>query len=144
MYSDNHHGDGRIALWCKAPSGARRSWLLPIPGISSSRRTSGTDGWLGIHLDKGLDWGVVAGLVKDGYLEAAAETLPPPAGSARQRSRAPESRSDRRLRPPQEVPRNPLSLFGHERSGISLRKFWLPGLSRAYHAPLRPTTEGCS
>ena len=32
-------------------------------------------GWLGIELDQGLEWGVVAGLVRDGYLEAAPKRL---------------------------------------------------------------------
>ena len=35
----------------------------------------GKAGWIGIHLDKGLDWGIVAGLVKDGYLEIAPKKL---------------------------------------------------------------------
>ncbi len=35
----------------------------------------GPQGWLGIHLNRGLDWGVVAGLVRDGYLEAAPKRL---------------------------------------------------------------------
>ena len=35
----------------------------------------GKAGWLGIRLDKGLAWGIVASLVRDGYLEIAPKTL---------------------------------------------------------------------
>lgn len=72
MYSDNHHGDGRIALWCHAPPGAQEILVAADARHFFVPPYVGPDGWLGIHLDKGLDWGVVAGLVKDGYLEAAA------------------------------------------------------------------------
>lgn len=72
MYSDNHHGDGRIALWCKAPSGAQEILVAADPRHFFVPPYVGTEGWLGIHLDQGLAWGIVAGLVKDGYLEAAA------------------------------------------------------------------------
>jgi len=40
MFANNHHGDGRIAVWCNAPSARSRiSWLL-IRNISSFRPTS--------------------------------------------------------------------------------------------------------
>ena len=97
MYSDNHHGDGRIALWCKAPSGAQEILVAADPLHFFVPPYVGTEGWLGIHLDKGLDWGVVAGLVKDGYLEAAARRSRPrraapqggPAPARRPKARTP-------------------------------------------------------
>lgn len=75
MYSDNHHGDGRIALWCqpdhrRQTSGIRErrySGVYAPPGaqeilVAADARHFfvppyvGTEGWLGIHLDKGLDY----------------------------------------------------------------------------------------
>jgi hypothetical protein len=75
MYLDNHHGDGRLALWCKAPPGAQEALVGADPERFFVPPYVGPSGWLGIHLDKGLDWGVIAGLVRDGYLEAAPKRL---------------------------------------------------------------------
>lgn len=75
MLLDNHHGDGRLALWCKAPPGAQESLVGADPERFFVPPYVGPSGWLGIHLDRGLDWGVIAGLVRDGYLEAAPQRL---------------------------------------------------------------------
>ena len=75
MFLNNHHGDGRIALWCKAPPGAQEILVGADPERFFIPPYVGPKGWLGIHLDKDLDWGVVAGLVRDGYLEVAPKRL---------------------------------------------------------------------
>jgi predicted DNA-binding protein (MmcQ/YjbR family) len=75
MYVDNHHGDGRLALWCKAPPGAQEELVRADPDTFFVPPYVGKGGWIGIELDKGLDWGVVAGLVRDGYLEIAPPRL---------------------------------------------------------------------
>jgi hypothetical protein len=71
MFLDNHNGDGRVALWIKAPPGAQEALVVADPERFFRPPYVGAAGWLGVQLDKGLDWGVVAGLVRDGYLEAA-------------------------------------------------------------------------
>jgi hypothetical protein len=75
MYLDNHHGDGRVALWCKAPPGAQEILVGADPERFFVPPYVGPAGWIGIHLDKGLDWGVIAGLVRDGYGEIAPKRL---------------------------------------------------------------------
>jgi hypothetical protein len=75
MFANNHHGDGRIAIWCKAAPGAQEDLVRADPEHFFVPPYVGTAGWIGIHLDKGLDWGVLAGLVKDGYLEVAPKRL---------------------------------------------------------------------
>ncbi|HTR02106.1 MAG TPA: MmcQ/YjbR family DNA-binding protein [Thermoanaerobaculia bacterium] len=75
MYLDNHHGDGRLSLWCKAPPGAQEALVEADPERFFVPPYVGPAGWLGIELDRGLDWGVVAGLVRDAYLEAAPPRL---------------------------------------------------------------------
>jgi hypothetical protein len=72
---DNHHGDGRLALWCKAPPGAQEALVGADPERFFVPPYVGPQGWLGIRLDKGLDWGVIAGLVRDGYIEVAPKRL---------------------------------------------------------------------
>ena len=32
VYADNHHGDGRVALWCNAPPGLQESLVNEDPG----------------------------------------------------------------------------------------------------------------
>jgi len=75
IYLDNHHGDGRLALWCKAPPGAQEALVRADPDAFFVPPYVGKAGWIGIDLDRGLDWGVVAGLVRDGYLEIAPKRL---------------------------------------------------------------------
>ena len=75
MYANNHHGDGRIALWCKAAPGAQEDLVAANPKHFFVPPYVGKAGWLGIRLDRGIDWGLVAGLVRDGYLEVAPRRL---------------------------------------------------------------------
>lgn len=75
MYLDNHHGDGRLALWCKAAPGAQEELVGSDPESFFVPPYVGKAGWVGINLDKGLDWGVIAGLLREGYLEIAPRKL---------------------------------------------------------------------
>jgi hypothetical protein len=75
MYLDNHHGDGRLALWCKAAEGAQEILVESDPDRFFVPPYVGKGGWVGIELDKGLDWGVIEGLLREGYLEIAPKRL---------------------------------------------------------------------
>jgi hypothetical protein len=75
MFANNHHGDGRIALWCKAAPGAQEDLVAANPKHFFVPPYVGKAGWLGVRLDRGLDWGIVAGIVRDGYLEVAPKRL---------------------------------------------------------------------
>jgi hypothetical protein len=75
MVLDDHHGDGRFAVWCAAPQGmqgmlvaadAERFFVPPYVG----RR-----GWLGVRLDRGLDWDELAGIAEDAFAEVAPPRL---------------------------------------------------------------------
>ena len=55
-YVDNHHGDGRLAIWCPAP-----------PGVQGALVTE--------ELDRDLDWDEVGGIVEDAYRLVAPKTL---------------------------------------------------------------------
>ena len=67
-YCFDHHGDGRIALWCKAGPGeqgrlveedSRRYFIPPYLGPR---------GWIGVRLDLGsVYWAGVAFLVRNAY-----------------------------------------------------------------------------
>lgn len=75
MFLDNHHGDDRVAIWCKAPpevqgmlvsADARRFFVPPYVGHK---------GWVGVRLDLDVDWDEVAGIVEDGYRMSAPKRL---------------------------------------------------------------------
>jgi predicted DNA-binding protein (MmcQ/YjbR family) len=77
-YVVNHHGDGRIALWINAPTGAQALYTKEEPKHFFVPPYVGPAGWLGIQLDKGVSWKRVAMLVREAY-----EKVAPPALSAK-------------------------------------------------------------
>jgi len=75
MFVDNHHGDGRVAIWCNAPAGSQQSLVASDPHNLFVPPYVGCKGWLGIRLDRGLDWSIVAALVKEAYRTTAPAQL---------------------------------------------------------------------
>lgn len=96
MYLDNHHGDGRLALWCKAAEGAQEILVESDPDRFFVPPYVGHLGWVGIQLDKGLDWGVIEGLLREGYLEIAPKRLKDQLTGAKPAPRARPARAVRR------------------------------------------------
>ena len=75
MFHDDHHGDGRLAIWCAAPPGVqdlvleeddRRFFVPPYVGHR---------GWLGLRLDVDVDWDEVRAVVQDAYRAVAPKRL---------------------------------------------------------------------
>jgi len=65
------HGDGRKALWIKSDRSTQADLVESDPGAFFVPPYVGPSGWIGVHLDRGLDWGVVEGLLFDGYRSVA-------------------------------------------------------------------------
>ena len=74
-YVVNHHGDGRIALWLPAQRGAQEAHVGADPQRFFVPPYVGPRGWLGVHLDKGIPWQRVAGLVREAYEHVAPRAL---------------------------------------------------------------------
>lgn len=74
-YVINHHGDGRIALWLNAPDGAQEHYVNQEPKHYFVPPYVGPRGWLGVNLDKGISWKVVARLVREAYEKVAPASL---------------------------------------------------------------------
>ncbi len=55
MFVNNHHGDGRIALWLHAPAGMQSVLVEAEPVKFFVPPYVGTSGWIGVHLDKNSD-----------------------------------------------------------------------------------------
>lgn len=75
MYADDVHGDGRTALWLNAEANTQRQFVASDPERFFSPPYVGCKGWIGIRLDRGLDWEVVAQFVREAYLLTAPKRL---------------------------------------------------------------------
>ena len=85
MYMDDHHGDGRLALWCAAPPGAQAAMVDEEPERFFRPPYVGHRGWVGVRLDRDVAWDEIARIVEDSYRCVAPKTSVAklrPAGSA--------------------------------------------------------------
>jgi hypothetical protein len=82
MYLDNHHDDGRLALWCAAPEGMQRALVDGAPEHYFVPPYVGHRGWVGVRLDRDLDWNEIAGAIEEAYLTVAPRKLVEAAGLA--------------------------------------------------------------
>ena len=91
MFMDNHHGDGRLAIWCKAPPGVQAMLVESDPTRFFVPPYVGPRGWVGARLDVNVDWSLIAACVEESYRLIA------PKRSAAKRARSPqESGTDAR------------------------------------------------
>jgi hypothetical protein len=75
MYLDNHHGDGRLALWCAAPEGLQGGLVEAAPEHYFVPPYVGHRGWIGVRLDRDLGWEEIAGVIEDAYVTVAPKAL---------------------------------------------------------------------
>ena len=71
MIDNNHHGSGHVAVWCNAPPGAQEDLVAADPKHFFRPPYVGHKGWLGIRLDSGLAWPVIADLLKQAHAMSA-------------------------------------------------------------------------
>jgi hypothetical protein len=74
-YLNDHHGDGRIAINCKAPPGGNRILVDSDPEIFHAPLFVAHLGWVGIWLDGKPDWRVVQEVLETAYRLTAAKKL---------------------------------------------------------------------
>jgi predicted DNA-binding protein (MmcQ/YjbR family) len=74
-YMDNHHNDGRLALWLKAGPGVQAALVGSDPDRFFAPPYVGPKGWIGVRLDRSVDWEEVADLVRDSYRLMAPKRL---------------------------------------------------------------------
>jgi hypothetical protein len=75
MFLDDHHGDGRLAIWCAAPPGLQATLVDEEPARFFVPPYVGHRGWLGVRLDIDADWDELAGIVEDAYRLVAPKKL---------------------------------------------------------------------
>lgn len=74
MFLNDHHGDGRLALWCNAPPESLDA-IDADPERFFRPPYVGHKGWVGVRLDRGLDWGAVAEVLQDAWRVSAPKRL---------------------------------------------------------------------
>jgi hypothetical protein len=74
-FTDDHHGDGRVAIWCPAPPGVQADLVEQEPKRFFVPAYVGHLGWLGVRLDVDVDWDEVAGIVGDAFRLVAPKRL---------------------------------------------------------------------
>ena len=77
MLLDNHHDDGRFAIWCAAPPGNQELLVQADPDRFFRPPYVGHRGWLGVMLHGKVDWDEVAGIVEDAFATVAPKQLLP-------------------------------------------------------------------
>ncbi len=75
MVLTDHHGDGRFAIWCAAAPGMQEMLVDADPERFFRPPYVGHRGWLGLRLDRALDWDEVAGIAEDAFAEVAPAKL---------------------------------------------------------------------
>lgn len=74
-FVDDHHGDGRLAIWCAAPPGAQAQAVEQEPERFFRPPYVGGRGWLGVELDNDPDWDEMAAICHEAYRQVAPKTL---------------------------------------------------------------------
>jgi hypothetical protein len=75
MFLDDHHGDGRLALWCAAEPGVQATLVDEEPDRFFVPPYVGHRGWIGVRLDRDVDWDEIAGVAEDAYRAVAPKRL---------------------------------------------------------------------
>jgi hypothetical protein len=75
MVLSDHHADGRFAIWCPAGDGVQSLLVDADPEHFFVPPYVGHRGWLGVRLDRGLDWEELTGIAEDAYAEVAPAKL---------------------------------------------------------------------
>jgi hypothetical protein len=71
MFVDNHHGDGRIAVWCNAPLGLQETMVRSFPRRFFVPPYVGPQGWVGLRLDVDVDWVEVSMVLEEAHRKSA-------------------------------------------------------------------------
>jgi hypothetical protein len=74
MFTPDHHGDGRLAIWCAAPDGAQADLVETEPDRFFRPPYVGHRGWLGVQLP-GIGAEELAAICRDAFRAVATPRL---------------------------------------------------------------------
>jgi hypothetical protein len=72
-FLDNHHDDGRLALWCMAAPGAQAMLVDSNSEHYFVPPYVGHLGWVGVRLDRDAPWPQIAAVLEGAYEARAAK-----------------------------------------------------------------------
>jgi hypothetical protein len=75
MFVDDHHGDDILGIWCPAFPGVQEELVGQEPDRFFRPPYVGPSGWLGVRLDRDVDWSEVRAILLDSYRKVAPKTL---------------------------------------------------------------------
>jgi predicted DNA-binding protein (MmcQ/YjbR family) len=67
MYVDNHHDDGRVALWCNATVPDQALLVATQPDRCFIPPYVGPRGWVGVRVDGRPNWRLISDVVEAAY-----------------------------------------------------------------------------
>ena len=94
MLDNHHHGSSHLSVWLPQPPGVQAILIDADPDRFFRPPYVGSSGWIGVVLDTKPDWGMVAAMVRDAYLQVATGKLRERLAPGRARAARP-SRSGR-------------------------------------------------
>ena len=75
MLDDHHHGAAHLSVCLPQPPGRQEMLIDAEPERFFRPAYVGPSGWIGVVLDTGPDWEMVASMVRDAYLHVASRKL---------------------------------------------------------------------
>jgi hypothetical protein len=78
-FVDDHHGDGRLAVWCAAPAGAQALLVEHDAEVFFVPPYVGPSGWVGVRLDRAAPWPMIAEVIEQAYQTIRERCRPSPA-----------------------------------------------------------------
>jgi hypothetical protein len=72
---DDHHRDGRLAIWCAAQPGVQAELVDREPERFFVPPYVGHRGWIGVRLDIDVDWPEIDSILEEAYRMAAPKML---------------------------------------------------------------------
>jgi hypothetical protein len=75
MFVDDHHGDGILGIWCPAFPGVQQELIELEPDRFFRPPYVGPSGWIGVRLDRDVDWDEITQILADSYRKVGPKTL---------------------------------------------------------------------
>jgi hypothetical protein len=82
MFSNNHHNDGRIAIWIPVPIGQQPAMIAEAPEIYFKPPYVGVKGWIGVQLGL-INNEILTSLIRQAWKLTAPRALHPVAAQPR-------------------------------------------------------------
>jgi hypothetical protein len=67
LWADGHHDNHFPHLWCAGPAGAQQELTAAEPARFFRPPYVGHRGWIGVRLDRAVDWAEIGELCQDAY-----------------------------------------------------------------------------